>query len=135
MAAAHLPAVKVMIVWLSLAGWLLGCTSPPYVSVPPPADPTGQDRRLAPSRPDQAIIRDQHLGQLGADARFLEEELVRAEQQRLTACREPEAAQSGSIAYYRCQVRDQIYEQRKDDVALARERYLPAVSGSGGISR
>jgi len=134
MAGAHLPSVKVMTVVLSLVGWLLGCTAPTYLSVPP-ADPTGQDRRLAPSRPEQAIIRDQHLGQLRADARFLEEELFRAEQQRLHACRDPEAAQVGSAAYQRCQLRDQIYEQLKDDASLAKERYLRAVSGSGGTGR
>jgi hypothetical protein len=135
MAVAYLPSVKVMIVLLGLVGWLLGCTSPTYLSVPPPADPTGQDRRLAPSRPDQAVIRDRHLGQLRADARFLEEELFRAEQQRLNACRDPEAAQVGSVAYQRCQLRDQIYEQLKDNVSLAKERYLRAVSGRGGGNR
>jgi hypothetical protein len=134
MTAARVPAVNVMIVVLSLAGWLFGCAAPAYLSVPP-ADVTWPDQRLTPSQPAQAIIRDQHLGQLRADARYLEEELFRAERQRLDVCRHPEAVQVGSVAYYRCQVRDQIYEQLKDEMSLAKERYLRAVSGSGGSSR
>jgi hypothetical protein len=134
MTATLMPAVHVMIVVLSLAGWLLGCSAPTYLSVPP-ADVTWPDQRLTPSQPAQAIIRDQHLGQLRADARYLEEELFRAERQRLDACRHPEAVQVGSVAYHRCQVRDLIYEQLKDEMNLAKERYLRAVSGSGGSSR
>jgi hypothetical protein len=134
MAAAHLSSATVMTVLLGLAVWLLGCTAPTYLTVPP-ADRPGQDRRPAPNHLEQAIIRDQHLGQLRTDVRFLEEEQLRAEQQRLNACREPEAAQVGSVAYQRCQLRDQIYQQFKDDAGLARERYLREVSGSGGIDR
>jgi hypothetical protein len=111
-----------------------GCAAPNYLSVPP-ADPVGQDRRLAPSSPEQAIVRDQHLGQLQVEARYLEDALLRAEQNRLNACRAPEATQVDSVAYQRCQFRDQIYEQLKAEVAVARDRYLRAVSGRGGASR
>ena len=120
----------VVVVWLIM----VGCTAPNYLSVPP-ADPVGQDRRLAPSRPAQAIVRDQHLGELQVEFRFLEEELFRAEQKRLNACQQPEAAQPSSLAYHRCQFADQLYERRKDEVARAREQYLRAVSGSDGSSR
>jgi hypothetical protein len=111
-----------------------GCTAPTYLSVPP-ADPIGQDRRLSPSAPEQAIVRDQHLGQLQAEMRYLEEALLRAEQNRLNACRTPEATQVNSVAYQRCQLKDQIYEQTKVEAAVARDRYLRAVSGRGGTSR
>ncbi len=67
---------------------LAGCASPSYLSVPP-ADPPGHDVRLAPSRPEQAVTREQHLGQLREDVRFQEEALLRAEQDRLLACRAP----------------------------------------------
>jgi hypothetical protein len=113
---------------------LLGCTAPDYLSVPP-TDPVGQDRRLSPSLPEQAIVRDQHLGQLEGDLRYLEDALLRAEQNRLNACRTPEATQVDSVAYQRCQLRDQIYEQLKAEVVVARDRYLRAVSGRGGSSR
>ena len=120
-----------LIVVLSLA---VGCMAPHYLSVPP-ADPVGQDRRLSPSLPEQAIVRDQHLGQLQAEMRYLEEALLRAEQNRLNACRTPEATQVNSVAYQRCQLKDQIYEQTKVEAAVARDRYLRAVSGRGGTSR
>jgi hypothetical protein len=113
---------------------LLGCTAPNYLSVPP-ADPVGQDRRLSPSLPEQAIVRDQHLGQLEADLHYLEDALLRAEQARLNACRTPEATQVNSVVYERCQLKDQLFEQLKVEVAVARERYLRAVSGRGGSSR
>ena len=110
---------------------LLSCTAPDYLSVPP-AVPVGHDRRLSPSAPDQAVVRDQHLGQLQVEARFLEEQLLRTEQERLQACRASEAAQPDSRAYQRCQLKDQRYEQLKLEVASARQRYLRAVSGRGG---
>jgi hypothetical protein len=53
----------------------------------------------------------------------------------LKACRDAEAVQAGSVAYQRCQLRDQIYQQLKDEAGLARQRYLREVSGSGGIGR
>jgi hypothetical protein len=120
-----------LIVLLLLAA---GCMAPHYLSVPP-ADPIGQDRRLSPSLPEQAIVRDQHLGQLHVELRYLEEALVRVEQQRLEACRAPEATQVNSLAYQRCQLKDQLYEQAKVEVAGARDHYLRAVSGRGGSSR
>ena len=112
---------------------LLGCTAPDYLSVPP-ADPV-QDRRLSPALPELAVVRDQFLGELEGDLRHLEDALLRAEQNRLNACRSPEATQVDSVAYQRCQLRDQIYEQLKAEVATARDRYLRAVSGRGGSSR
>jgi uncharacterized protein YdcH (DUF465 family) len=113
---------------------LLGCTAPSYLSVPP-ADPIGQDQRLSPSLPEQAIVRDQHLGQLQADLRYLEDALLRAEQTRINACRAPEATEVNSIAYQRCQLKDQLYEQLKAEVAVAHDRYRRAVSGRGGSGR
>jgi hypothetical protein len=113
---------------------MVGCTAPNYLSVAP-ADPTDQDRRLAPSRPEQAIVRDQHLGELQVELRSLEEDLFRVEQKRLNACQQPEAAQVSSLAYHRCQFADQLYGRLKDEVARSRERYLHAMSGSGGGSR
>jgi hypothetical protein len=110
---------------------MAGCTAPTYLSVAP-ADPTDQDRRLAPSRPEQAIVRDQHLGELQVELRSLEEDLFRVEQKRLIACQQPEAAQASSLAYHRCQFADQLYERLKDEVARSRGRYLRAMSGSGG---
>ena len=80
-------------------------------------------------------MRDQHLSQLQADMRYLEEVLLRAEQNRLQACRIPEATQVDSLAYQRCQIKDQIYEQLKTEAAAAKDRYLRAVSGRGGTSR
>jgi hypothetical protein len=114
---------------------LVGCTAPNYLTVPP-ADPADQQYRgLSPSVPTQAIVRDQHLGQLQAEMRYLEEILTQAEETRLQACRLPEATQVNTVAYQRCQLKDQIYEQLKTDAALARDRYLRAVSGHGGTSR
>ena len=113
---------------------MVGCTAPTYLSVAP-ADPVDQDRRLAPSRPAQAVVRDQHLGQLQVEFRFLEEALFRAEQKRLNVCQQPEAALPSSLAYHRCQFADRLYERLKDEVARAREQYLRAVSASGGSSR
>jgi hypothetical protein len=114
---------------------VVGCTAPNYLSVPP-AEPGGyQSRGLSPSAPGQAIVRDQHLGQLQADMRYLEEALLRAEQQRLHACRAPEATQVNSLAYQRCQLKDQAYEQLKTEAAMARDHYLRTVSGRGGTSR
>jgi hypothetical protein len=102
----------------------------------PVADPGDQQYRgLSPSAPAQAIVRDQHLGQLQADMRYLEEALLQAEHNRLNACRAPEATQMHSMAYQRCQVKDQVYEQLKVEAAMARGRYLHAVSGHGGTSR
>lgn len=124
--------------WSALV-WVLwcigGCTAPNYLTVPV-ADPGDQQYRgLSPSAPAQAIVRDQHLGQLQADMRYLEEVLLRAEQNRLNACRASEATQMHSMAYQRCQVKDQVYEQLKVEAAMARGRYLRAVSGHGGTSR
>jgi hypothetical protein len=113
---------------------MVGCTAPNYLSVAP-ADPVGQDRRLDPSRPEQAIVRDQHLGGLQVELRSLEESLFRAEQKRLSACQQPEAAQVSSLAYHRCQFADQLYERLKEEVARSKEQYLHAMSGSGGSSR
>jgi uncharacterized protein YdcH (DUF465 family) len=114
---------------------VVGCTAPNYLSVPPVEPGDYQSRGLSPSAPAQAIVRDQHLGQLQADMRYLEEALLRAEQQRLNACRIPEATQVNSLAYQRCQLKDQVYEQLKTEAAMARDRYLRAVSGRGGASR
>jgi hypothetical protein len=112
---------------------LLGCTAPGYLSVPTAA-PLGQERRLTPGLLEQAVSRAQHLGQLQAEVRYLEDALLRSEQKRLNACRSPEATQVDSVAYQRCQVQDQLYEQLKADVTVARDRYLRAMSGSGGVS-
>jgi hypothetical protein len=101
----------------------------------PPALPVDHDRGLSPSLPEQAIVRDQHLGQLQVQMRYLEEALVQAEQHRLHACRAPEATQVNSLAYQRCQLKDQHYEQVKAELEVARDRYLRAVSGRGGTSR
>jgi hypothetical protein len=112
-----------------------GCTAPTYLAVPP-ADPSDQQYRgLSPSLPAQAIVRDQHLGQLQADMRYLEEVALRAEQNRLQTCRAPEASQVDSVAYQRCQLRDQIYQQLTAEATMARDRYLRAMSGRGGASR
>jgi hypothetical protein len=113
---------------------LLGCTAPGYLSVPPAA-PLGQDRRLTPGLLEQAVVRAQHLGQLQAEVRYLEDVLLRAEQKRLNACRSPEATQVDSTAYQRCQLQDQLYEQLRADATVARDRYLRAMSGRGGASR
>jgi hypothetical protein len=124
--------------WSALV-WMLwcivGCTAPSYLPVPV-ADPGEQKYRgLSPSAPEQAIVRAQHLGQLQADTRYLEEVLVRAEQNRLHACRTPDATQMNSIAYQQCQFKDQIYEQLRVQAAMAKNRYLRAVSGHGGTNR
>jgi uncharacterized protein YdcH (DUF465 family) len=114
---------------------LVGCTAPTYLTVPP-ADPADQQYHgLSPSVPTQAIVRDQHLGQLQAEMRYLEEVMTQAEETRLQVCRLPEATQVNTVAYQRCQLKDQIYEQLKTEAALARDRYLRAVSGRGGTSR
>jgi hypothetical protein len=130
--------VTIQVRWSLLVGVLLcivGCTVPTYLAVPV-ADPGDQQYRgLSPSAPAQAIVRDQHLGQLQADMRYLEEVLLRAEQNRLNACRAPEATQINSAAYQRCQFKDQLYEQLKTEAAMAKDRYLRAVSGHGGPSR
>jgi uncharacterized protein YdcH (DUF465 family) len=110
---------------------LLGCTTPNYLSVPV-ADPLGQGRRLTPDTLEQATVRTQHLGQLQAEVRYLEDAVLRAEQNRLDACRNPEATQADSVAYQRCQLKDQLYEQLKADATVARDRYLRAMSGRGG---
>ena len=113
---------------------LLGCAAPAYLSVPPAA-PISQDRRLTPGLLEQAVVRTQHLGQLQAEVRYLEDALLRAEQKRLNACRSPEATQVDSMAYQRCQLQDQLYEQLRADAIAARDRYLRAMSGRGGASR
>jgi hypothetical protein len=114
---------------------LVGCTAPNYLTVPPADLADQQYRGLSPSVPAQAIVRDQHLGQLEAEMRYQEEVLLRAEENRLHACREPEATQANSVAYQRCQLKDQLYEQLKAEAAMARDRYLRAVSGRGGLGR
>jgi hypothetical protein len=114
---------------------IVGCTAPNYLSVPPADLTNSRYRGLSPSLPDQAIVRDQHLGQLHADMRYLEEAVLRAEQHRLQDCRTPEAAQVDSAAYQRCQLRDQVYQQLTAEAARARDRYLREVSGGGGTSR
>jgi predicted small lipoprotein YifL len=114
---------------------LVGCTGPTYLTVPPADLADQQYRGLSPSVPTQAIVRDQHLGQLQAEMRYQEEMLVRAEENRLQACRTPEATQVDSVAYQRCQLKDQMYEQHKAEAAMAKDRYLRAVSGRGGPSR
>jgi hypothetical protein len=114
---------------------LVGCTAPHYLTVPP-ADPAHEQYRgLSPSLPSQAIVRDQHLGQLQAEMRYLEEVVLRAEEDRLQTCRLPEASDVGSVAYQRCQFKDQLYEQLKAQAAMTRKHYLRAVSGSGGTPR
>jgi hypothetical protein len=130
--------ITAQIRWATLV-WVLwciiGCTAPSYLAVPA-ADPGDQQYRgLSPSVPEQAIVRDQHLGQLQADMHYLEEVLLRAEQNRLSACRAPEATLMNSSAYQRCQFKDQVYEQLKVEAAMAKDRYLRAVSGHGGVSR
>ena len=114
---------------------VVGCTAPTYLAVPPADLADQRYRGLSPSLPDQAIVRDQHLGQLHADMRYVEEAVLRAEQHRLQACRTPEATQVDSVAYQRCQLRDQVYQQLTAEAARARDRYLREVSGRGGTSR
>jgi hypothetical protein len=121
-------------IFLVLAN-LVGCTAPNYLAVPPAVPANEQYRGLSPSLPAQAIVRDQHLGQLQVEMHYLEEVLLRAEQNRLQACRTPEATLVDSMAYQRCQIKDLQYEQLKAEAATARDRYLRAVSGSGGTSR
>jgi hypothetical protein len=111
-----------------------GCTAPTYLTVPPADIADQQYRGLSPIVPSQPIVRDQHLGQLQAEMRYQEELVLRAEENRLQACRAPEATQVDSVAYQRCQLKDQIYEQLKAAAAMARDRYLRAVSGRGGGS-
>jgi hypothetical protein len=114
---------------------LVGCAAPSYLAVPVGDLGDQQYRGLSPSAPQQAIVRDQYLGQLQADMHYQEEGLLRAEQNRLHACRTPEATQMNSMAYQRCQFKDQVYEQLKVEAARAKDRYLRAVSGHGGTSR
>jgi hypothetical protein len=114
---------------------LVGCTAPNYLTVPPADLADQQHRGLSPSVPAQAIVREQHLGQLEAEMRYQEEVLLRAEESRLQACRASEATQVDSVAYQRCQLKDQLYEQLKVEAATARDRYLRAVSGRGGLGR
>jgi hypothetical protein len=113
---------------------LVGCTAPTYLTVPPADLADQQYRGLSPIVPTQPSVRDQHLGQLQAEMRYQEELLFRAEENRLQACRTPEATQVDSVAYQRCQLKDQMYEQLKAAAAMARDRYLRAVSGRGGGS-
>jgi hypothetical protein len=112
-----------------------GCAAPPYLTVPPADIADQQYLGLSPIVPTQPIVREQHLGQLQAEMRYQEEQLARAEENRLQACRAPEATQVDSVAYQRCQLKDQLYEQLKAEAARARDRYLRAVSGRGGSSR
>ena len=128
------PQVTLSLMLLALLS-IVGCTAPTYLSVPPAVPADEQYRGLSPSLPRQAIVRDQHLGQLHAQMHYLEEALLRAEHNRLQACRDPEAAQVNSVAYQRCQFRDQVYEQLKAEAAVARDHYLRAVSGRGGLNR
>jgi predicted small lipoprotein YifL len=133
MSSITLQVVLALVLLLLMS--LVGCTGPTYLTVPPADLADQQYRGLSPSVPTQAIVRDQHLGQLQAEMRYQEEMLVRAEENRLQACRTPEATQVDSVAYQRCQLKDQIYEQLKVEAAMARDRYLRAVSGRGGPSR
>jgi predicted small lipoprotein YifL len=127
----HLVGSAILLVLMSLSG----CTAPTYLTVPPADVADQQYRGLSPIVPPQPIVRDQHLGQLQAEMRYQEDLLARAEESRLQACRAPEATQLDSVAYQRCQLKDQLYEQLKASAAMARERYLRAVSGRGGPSR
>jgi predicted small lipoprotein YifL len=133
MSSITLQVVLALVLLLLMS--LVGCTGPTYLTVPPADLADQQYRGLSPSVPTQAIVRDQHLGQLQAEMRYQEEMLVRAEENRLQACRTPEATQVDSVAYQRCQLKDQMYEQLKVEAAIARDRYLRAVSGRGGPSR
>jgi hypothetical protein len=129
--ASQLVLSSLLLVLLSL----MGCTAPTYLTVPPADIADQQYRGLSPIVPPQPIVRGQHLGQLQAEMRYQEELVAQAEENRLQACRTPEATQVDSVAYQRCQLKDQIYEQLKAAAALARDRYLRAVSGRGGSSR
>src|SRR5882724_3713157 len=133
MSSITLQVVSSLVLLLLMS--LVGCTAPTYLTVPPADLADQQYRGLSPSVPTQAIVRDQHLGQLQAEMRYQEAVLVRAEENRLQACRTPEATQVDSVAYQRCQLKDQMYEQLKVEAAIARDRYLRAMSGSGGPSR
>jgi hypothetical protein len=132
MSSITLQVVSSLVLLLLMS--LMGCTAPTYLTVPPADLADQQYHGLSPSMPTQAIVRDQHLGQLQAEMRYQEDVLVRAEENRLQACRTPEATQVDSVAYQRCQIKDQIYEQLKAEAAMARDRYLRAVSGRGGLS-
>ena len=127
----HLLVSSILLVLMSLGG----CTAPTYLTVPPADVADQQYRGLSPIVPPQPIVREQHLGQLQAEMRYQEDLLSRAEENRLQACRTPEATQVDSVAYQRCQLKDQLYEQLKASAAMARDRYLRAVSGRGGPSR
>jgi hypothetical protein len=119
--------VLLMVILVHVAG----CAAPNYLPVPAADITDAQYRGLSPSLPGRAVVRDQHLGQLQAEMRYLEERLLRAEQNRLDACRAPEASQVDSAAYQRCQIRDQIFQQLSAEAATARRRYLRAVAGQG----
>ena len=126
--------IRVSLLFCAMSLGLWGCSTPDYIAAPP-ADPAGLDRRLAPSWPERALVRDQHLGALHTEWRFLEEALFRAEQDRINACRHPEAAEVNTLAQARCQWQDQLYERRKGEVAQARAQYLHALSASGVPAR
>jgi hypothetical protein len=123
-----------LLILMALIG-LGGCAAPTYLTVPPADIADQQYHGLSPIAPSLPIVRDQHLGELQADMRYQEEQLARAEEHRLQACRAPEATQVDSVAFQRCQLKDQLYEQLKAAAALARDRYLRAVSGRGGPDR
>jgi hypothetical protein len=76
---------------------LVGCTAPTYLTVPPADLADQQYRGLSPIVPTQPSVRDQHLGQLQAEMRYQEELLFRAEENRLQACRTPEATQVSGL--------------------------------------
>src|SRR5262245_47424867 len=135
MVGPSMPVIAFRVVLFSLLPMLIGlggCTAPTYLTVPPADIADQQYRGLSPIVPPQPIVRDQHLGQLQAEMRYQEELVSRAEENRLQACRSPEATQVDSMAYQRCQLKDQIYEQLKAAAAMARDRYLRAASGRGG---
>jgi hypothetical protein len=126
------------LMWSSILLGLMslgGCTAPTYLTVPPADLADQQYRGLSPIVPPQPIVRDQHLGQLQAEMHYQEDLVSHAEEHRLQACRTPEATQVDSVAYQRCQLKDQLYEQLKAAAAMARDRYLRAVSGRGGTGR
>ena len=130
----HVAQIMSSLILVMFVG-LGGCTAPTYLTVPPADIADQQYRGLSPIVPPQPIVRDQHLGQLQADMRYQEDLLSQAEELRLQACRTPEATQVDSVAYQRCQLKDQLYEQLKAAASMARDRYLRAVSGRGGTGR
>jgi hypothetical protein len=127
--------MRFVVLWpLMLLVMIGGCSEPRYLTVPVSA-PAAVDPRVTPARPEHAPAREQHLGQLREDLRLLEEDVLRAEQARLQACQAPDASQLGTVAYQRCPLKDQLYERAKQEAAQARDRYLRAVSGRGGVTR